>query len=421
MRVVLILPVGIDLSDFDKTYWSMLSQHVDVTCLKISAFDWLPSGDSDKDANLNRDILRALHAADYIIGHAECLDLLPAFRRRDITTPFAIVPDVNHVSCRQIGRLFRASQFSNTADVLFCGCTASAKAFALFGLATERSYPLGVPTDVFTPLAPLDRHLVRRKIGLADDQFALIYAGRLTPDKNVSGLIQLVLSLAGNSHIHLLIASHIWSRSYLLNCRQLAGECDAISFVYRPPISRLRELYCTSDAFLTLSTSRHETFGRAPVEAMACGTPVIAPRYNGFVDTVSDQAGLLLDVTRDHGEHRCDMKAAFRAVQEAVSCKTWRQQRSVNARDRAMQFSADFAIRQMLAILEKKLLACSIGPLNSTGFVSLQHIDRSIRPAFADLEGLPLSRLCRGDIRSIPFSISSAATHFVARQWFSYF
>ena len=69
-----------------------------------------------------------------------------------------------------------------------------------------------------------------------------------------------------------------------------------VRLVVNPNREQLADLYSAADVFATASTSHYETFGRAPAEALACGTVAIAPRYDGFVDVLAQPGGRLVDV-----------------------------------------------------------------------------------------------------------------------------
>jgi len=57
-------------------------------------------------------------------------------------------------------------------------------------------------------------------------------------------------------------------------------------FIHNPPQPRVREIYASSDAFLF--TSPGEGFGRPPLEAMACRTPLVSTAVGGPSDFVEN-------------------------------------------------------------------------------------------------------------------------------------
>jgi glycosyltransferase involved in cell wall biosynthesis len=74
---------------------------------------------------------------------------------------------------------------------------------------------------------------------------------------------------------------------------------------------RLRELYRRALAFVY--PSHHEGFGIPPLEAMACGAPVITSRIPSLMETVGDAARLVNpedvgDIARAMTEMLCDVR-----------------------------------------------------------------------------------------------------------------
>jgi D-inositol-3-phosphate glycosyltransferase len=64
------------------------------------------------------------------------------------------------------------------------------------------------------------------------------------------------------------------------------GVAEWCLFMGRCDRSTLKYYYSAADVFVT--TPWYEPFGITPVEAMACGTPVIGARVGGIQDTVVD-------------------------------------------------------------------------------------------------------------------------------------
>jgi D-inositol-3-phosphate glycosyltransferase len=68
---------------------------------------------------------------------------------------------------------------------------------------------------------------------------------------------------------------------------------DAVTFVGSRGRQALRSFYGAADVFV--STPWYEPFGITPVEAMACGTPVVGSNVGGIKTTVRDgETGFLV-------------------------------------------------------------------------------------------------------------------------------
>lgn len=81
----------------------------------------------------------------------------------------------------------------------------------------------------------------------------------------------------------------------------IANECgitDSVTFVGARPRCELKYYYSAADAFI--STPWYEPFGITPIEAMACGTPVIGSSVGGIKHTVVEGKTGFLIPPRDH-------------------------------------------------------------------------------------------------------------------------
>lgn len=125
----------------------------------------------------------------------------------------------------------------------------------------------------------------------------LLLPGRIMWTKNISLAVESFLAADLPSPWKLVVAGFVdeKSRPYLEELRQLAAG-GAIEFVVSPDENLLRDLYrrCAFCLFPPLN----EDWGIVPLEAMACGKPVLANASGGPAESIVDrQTGLLLEPT----------------------------------------------------------------------------------------------------------------------------
>jgi len=133
----------------------------------------------------------------------------------------------------------------------------------------------------------------RRKKGLPE-QF-LLHVGTLEPRKNLSLLLRAYARLraaGGNPPPLILAGARGWMCEGLFSQVEELGLGDSVHF---PGYVRPEELplwYNAATCFVY--PSLYEGFGLPPLEAMACGTPVLSSNAASLPEVVGD-AGLLLD------------------------------------------------------------------------------------------------------------------------------
>jgi len=147
----------------------------------------------------------------------------------------------------------------------------------------------GVDPSLFHPLVNRWEHRARNGIG--ERAFLAFYAGRLAPEKDVETAIDafaLFQRMAPDAVF--VIAGDGPSASALKErCEDAGVNATFIGFA---DAAELQRWYASADALLFPSAT--ETFGNVALEAMACGTPVIAANAGGVRDTVRDgENGLL--------------------------------------------------------------------------------------------------------------------------------
>ena len=146
------------------------------------------------------------------------------------------------------------------------------------------SIPCGIDTDLFRPR---DRDECRRELDIEADRPVLLWVGRLEKLKGVDILIDAVAQLDEPDVLLLVVGGDGQAlRGELEAQAQEAGLGGNVRFTGAVPHEELPAWYSAADVCVV--PSYYESFGLVAVEAMACGTPVVASRVGGLVSTVTD-------------------------------------------------------------------------------------------------------------------------------------
>lgn len=161
--------------------------------------------------------------------------------------------------------------------------------------------PCGFDADEFGPVA---REVARLKLGLADDERIVLQLGRLVPRKGIDNVIRGLARLRDGHRIdaRLLVVGGDSDRpdpvatpelGRLQRVAEEEGVRDRVTFIGQRGREVLRWYYGAADVFVT--TPWYEPFGITPLEAMACGTPVIGADVGGLrYSVVHGQTGYLV-------------------------------------------------------------------------------------------------------------------------------
>ncbi len=142
----------------------------------------------------------------------------------------------------------------------------------------------------------IDKKTAREKLELNQHENILLQLGRMVPRKGVDNVIESLSKLNGSlKNIRLLIVGGESDEpdeqltpeiGRLKKIAQAASVDMHVTFTGRKKRDELKYYYAAADIFIT--TPWYEPFGITPLEAMACGTPVIGSNVGGIKYSVDN-------------------------------------------------------------------------------------------------------------------------------------
>lgn len=233
-----------------------------------------------------------------------------------------------------VRRLLAERRIAQEADVIVCAGDHERRVLVETYEANPRHIaviPCGVDVNRFRPL---DQSASRHALGM-DGRSVLLFVGRIEPLKGVDILLEAAARLAGGPAPQVVIVGgDATGESETARLRSLAAEIGLdgrARFIGPVEHERLPLYYNAADVCVV--PSYYESFGLVALEAMACGTPVVASRVGGLNETVRDsETGFLVPshepvafadriATLLADERR--RRAFGQAAREAVSAFAW--------------------------------------------------------------------------------------------------
>ncbi|MFE4514472.1 glycosyltransferase family 4 protein [Kitasatospora sp. NPDC056783] len=233
-----------------------------------------------------------LSTIDVIVAeYVEALPLLYLMRRDGYLCPALMIPHTNPYPLHILFYFLLLAEHPHPADLVVCGSRNAQRAYEhLTGIRAGDICTFGIK-DLYRRK---DRAESRRRLGLPPDHTILLYTGRFMNDKGLEPLLAGYERLRDERPRTLLAMSvtHIDPPYY----NRLAARLRDVVLFHRLEKERTVDLYNAADLFVSGATSIFETYGKSPLEALACGIPVVVPRWDGFPYFIGEEQGGLVDV-----------------------------------------------------------------------------------------------------------------------------
>ena len=206
-----------------------------------------------------------------------------------------------------------------------------------------RMIPLGV-SEAFRPVEdPAELRRAREELGLPTRY--ILFTGNLEPKKNLPALIDAFSEshLTGRYTHRLVIAGMKgWRCSDVFAAVRRNRMADIVQFLGRVPSRLLPALYSGASVFVM--PSLYEGFGLPPLEAMACGAPVVTTTAGALPEVVGDAA---LTVPPN------DTRLLRMAIEKVLTNQYLARKLGELGRQRAKKFSWNTTARKTIEVYDE--------------------------------------------------------------------
>lgn len=209
--------------------------------------------------------------------------------------------------------------------------------------AKERIFvcPRGVDSVLFSPdrRSETVKREMRERAGVPPDATVLLYAGRISPEKNVELLVGLMKILVKDPEhdFRLLIAGAGPRREWLATQgeKYAPGKIKMLGHLEK---DGLADYYANADVFV--HPNPKEPFGIAPLEAMASGVATVAPNAGGILSYATNENAWLVEP---------DEESFATAVREIISNPELRDKKVAKALTTARENTREASTDRLFA------------------------------------------------------------------------
>ncbi|MGI8787094.1 MAG: glycosyltransferase [Pyrinomonadaceae bacterium] len=205
--------------------------------------------------------------------------------------------------------------------------------------------PRGVNVEQFSPDRKSDavKKEMRTRAGIPDDAVILLYAGRISPEKNINSLPDMMEILAKDTDkdFRLLVAGAGPQADWLREETQKRISGKIVQFGHLDK-ETLSNYYANCDVFV--HPNPREPFGIAPLEAMASGVPTLAPNAGGLLAyATNENAWLVAPTAKDFAD----------AVREIITNEDLRNRKIERAFEAVRANTREISTDRLLATYDK--------------------------------------------------------------------
>ena len=263
------------------------------------------------------------------------------------------------------------------SDVIWCSSTAD---MAIYSRLVSQDgtqpqaicFPYSVNPETYQPLKNREsREEFRSTWGFKNDDFVLVYAGRVTVEKNVHSILEAVYELTRLGYpVKLVIVGRVENIPFsefhmypvdldekiniLIESLQISDQ--VVIQEWQTP-DKLNEVFNAADAFVNLTLHHDENFGLSQIEAMSAGLPVIGTAWGGLKDTiVNGEGGFAADTWLTTNGVRFDAPVVIDAIKYLIENSQMRERQGQRGRERAIADYRDTFYNQRVAQLIETVL-----------------------------------------------------------------
>ncbi|MGD9564203.1 MAG: glycosyltransferase [Pyrinomonadaceae bacterium] len=205
--------------------------------------------------------------------------------------------------------------------------------------------PRGVDPEHFSPdrLSAAVREKMIESAGIPGNAVVLLYAGRLSPEKNIGLLVDMMKFLANDpsQDYRLLVAGAGPEAGWLQKQTEEYFPGKAVQLGHLDK-ETLADYYANSDIFV--HPNPREPFGIAPLEAMASGAPTIAPNAGGILSYATNDNAWLVEP---------DGESFASAVREATEDRQLRASKIAKALETARENTREASTDRLFATYDR--------------------------------------------------------------------